>query len=397
MKILHILGDRKLPRDPETSASSGVVNAVLETARAQVELGHDVYVASVVGERWRTHWKGIKLLGLSPYAWARAHINGRTLDMRNHLPFAVLTRRFRFDLAIGNAYSYMRLIQAKVRMVTFHTPPRYRGRNSGVDLSISPQDYNRIATDSDAQLAVSNYVAKELREGLGNRGNVHVAYNGVEQERFSSALIEKDRLEFRRSWGVNENTTVLLYAGAIGEEKGVIHLANVFANLAEIRDDLRLVIAGGSLWKVPQKEYEASVRRILDTAEKKGYARFLGMVQRNQMPSVYAASDIVVVPSCWQEPFPLVTLEALSAGKPIIASNVGGIPETVTSDVGFLVPAGNENLLQSAILKLAGDEVLRGKLSESARKRAEAFTWTSTARVIDSVYHDVLGANRNGR
>lgn len=390
MKILHILGDRRLPQNPDISASSGIVNAVLETAKAQVKLGHTVWIASVQAQAWQREWQCVRLIALEPARWAHVRIGGKFLDLSMHLPFASFTRRHRFDLVIGNGYLYMRLIHASVRMVNFHSSPTYKGRNSEKDHSLRSQDYHRLATDTDAQLCVSHYIARELGKGLGHRGNVRVAYNGVDLERFDSSLMDNQRWLYRHVWGVDEKDIVFLFAGAIIEEKGVILLARVFASISKDHPDFHLVIAGGSLWNDAQDEYEIIVKGILEDACNRDRVHFLGKVERMEMPSIYSAIDIVTVPSCVQEAFPLVALESLAAGKPLIASKVGGLPEAVTPDVGFLVPPGEESILQSTMLMLGGDGELRSKMARAARKRALDFSWSKTAITIDSTYQEAM-------
>ena len=79
------------------------------------------------------------------------------------------------------------------------------------------------------------------------------------------------------------------------------------------------------------------------------------------------ASDIVAVPSVWDEPHAVVLCEAMAAGRPVVASRAGGIPETVVDgETGFLVPSGDERRLRDAILALATDTDLRERMGRAA-------------------------------
>ena len=127
-----------------------------------------------------------------------------------------------------------------------------------------------------------------------------------------------------------------------------------------------------------------------DCAE--GYpVHFVGSVPQESMSMAYRASDIVVIPSIVQEGFPLVACEAMAAGRPVIASNAGGIPEVVIhGDTGLLVPASDVGALAEAILRLASDQGLRDEMGRAALARANLFTWDAAARRADEVYRHLL-------
>ena len=118
---------------------------------------------------------------------------------------------------------------------------------------------------------------------------------------------------------------------------------------------------------------------------------FAGKVLSSEMPQYYAASDIVVVPSIIAEAFPLTNLEAMSSGKPIVASRVGGIPELVLDgETGFLVPSGDAQSLSDSLTLLVRDRNLRESLGtrgqEIVRKRFTKDRMLSDyTRIIESV------------
>jgi glycosyltransferase involved in cell wall biosynthesis len=96
-------------------------------------------------------------------------------------------------------------------------------------------------------------------------------------------------------------------------------------------------------------------------------ARFLG--QRGDVPALLAAADVVVLPSVW-EGQPLILQETLRAGRPLVASRAGGIPDLTGEDGALLVPPGDAGALAGAVLSVLDDPVLAGRLSEAAAKRA---------------------------
>jgi glycosyltransferase involved in cell wall biosynthesis len=395
MKILHLLGDRNLPRDPDDAAVGGVVRAPLELARAQVSLGHEVSIAIVGKETWQATWHGVQLVGLAMVPWARVRVNERRLDFRQHLPYVFFTRRHTFDIVHGHLYLYMRFLRAKRRVVHLHGDPLYKGsRNEGIDLK--PADFARIVRYSDAQVAVSKFVANELELSLGGLGNVHVVSNCVETARFNPEHQKEAGLRLRRAWGVQNGEIVFLFAGAIVPEKGVIHLARAFTRLAVHTPRVHIVLAGTSgIWGGALEQhgvhadYEHEVRRALQVAIEAGRVHFLGKVPAAEMPGVYAASDVVILPSVCREGFGLVILEALASERPVIASSTGGLVETVNEQNGILVPPGDEAGLEAAMRTLAIDHDLRRRLGIAARQQARCFSWENAARQLDNIYRSI--------
>jgi glycosyltransferase involved in cell wall biosynthesis len=104
--------------------------------------------------------------------------------------------------------------------------------------------------------------------------------------------------------------------------------------------------------------------------------RFLG--QRTDVPALLAAADVVVVPSLW-EGQPLIVQEALRAGRPLVASAVGGIPGLTGQDGAVLVPPGDEAALAGAVLSILDEPALAARLSAAARVRAASLPTPAAA------------------
>jgi glycosyltransferase involved in cell wall biosynthesis len=105
-------------------------------------------------------------------------------------------------------------------------------------------------------------------------------------------------------------------------------------------------------------------------------AAFLG--QRGDIPALLAAADVVVVPSAW-EGQPLVVQEALRAGRPLVASRVGGIPDLTGDDGALLIPPGDPGELAAAVLAVLDDPGLAARLAAAARTRAGALPTPAAA------------------
>jgi glycosyltransferase involved in cell wall biosynthesis len=389
MRILHLLGDRRLPQDPDTASSSGVVRAALELAQAQSERDHDVTVTAVGSESWERRWRGVRLMARRSASWAQATIGGRSLDLRTHLAYAFYAARLRPDVLHAHNYYYLRGLPARRRVVHFHADPLYQGAR-GVRTDFSAADFALVARTTDLQIGNSRYVTGQIQRGIGPAGRVHTVYCGVDHARFTGAHLAEEAARLRAAWGAGPDDPVVLYAGALVPEKGVLHLARAYQRLPA--EAARLVLAGGrTLWggAVRQEDvggYDRQVLQVLAAGITAGHVQHLGNVPASQMPAVYAAADILVVPSVWPEAFGLVALEGAASGLPVIASATGGLRETVTPESGIEVPPGDEDALLAAIRALVDDPARRRRMGEAGCAHAATFTWTAAAEQLDHLY-----------
>jgi glycosyltransferase involved in cell wall biosynthesis len=101
-------------------------------------------------------------------------------------------------------------------------------------------------------------------------------------------------------------------------------------------------------------------------------------------------TDIIVVPSIFEEPFGRVNIEAMAAGKPVIASRVGGIPEVIEDNVsGILVPNGDGDALAKAMIKLIDDAELRRRLGENGRRFVEEkFDTKKQIKDLEAIFYE---------
>lgn len=402
LRILHLVGDFSLPRRLEVEGASGVVAAALQLARAQAAQGYTVWVVGVGPRQWSATWEGVTLRCCRRVAWARVSVGERIIDLRIHAAYISLAVRRRFDVIHGHLYYYQRFLPARLNCVHVHADPFFAG-NGEAHISLTASDFQLIARTSQAQIAVSEFVARQMRRGLGAEASVHVVPNGVDHRRFDTARLRAASAELRSRWGVPADATVFLYVGAFVPEKGVLELAQAFRKLAAERPEVYLVLAGGSaLWVMsfesvdPAASYEQSVRSELEDARRAGRVQFLGRVGWAELPDVYTACDVVVVPSIWQEAFGLVVLEAQAAGLPVLASRVGGIPELVTADTGVLIAPGDPEALRQGMLELSRDRGLRRRLGARGRECAVSFSWERAAACIDELYSYHLGRKGGG-
>ena len=172
-----------------------------------------------------------------------------------------------------------------------------------------------------------------------------------------------------------------LFLGRLSSEKGVDVLLRALA--AASNPPFRIAGSG------------PAAERLRDQALHLGLSktRFLGLVAHGAVPELLAGSRYVVAPSIWEENLPLSVLEAMAAGRAVIGSRRGGLPELVEAARGIAVEPGDERGLAAAILKLSRDGVLCDTFGSAARRFADEELSPGThLDKLDSVYHRVVGA-----
>jgi glycosyltransferase involved in cell wall biosynthesis len=174
----------------------------------------------------------------------------------------------------------------------------------------------------------------------------------------------------------------ILYVGLLTPRKGVLDLIEASRLLRDEGVEHELLLVGG----MPDEGPEAA-EPVLAAAE--GVAQLLGTRPPEEMPAAYADAEVFCLPSWW-EAMPLSVLEAMSAGLPVVASDVGDVSRLVTPACGTVVPTKDPRRLADALRGPLVDPELRRQQGKESRARAvEAFSSTATARAIDRVFHDV--------
>ncbi len=171
-----------------------------------------------------------------------------------------------------------------------------------------------------------------------------------------------------------------MFLGNHTPNKGVPVLLEAFASL-EI--PFTLIVGGETRPDIPYGDYVGRARpgqRIVVT----------GRLTAREIDALFGRSDLFVFPTR-ADTFPLVVLEAMAHGVPVLASNVGGIPHQIDAGCGELVPPGNPQALRAAIERLAGDPLRLVAMREKARARAARFTWDAAAWCANEAYRQILG------
>ncbi|MCV2488164.1 glycosyltransferase [Geodermatophilus sp. YIM 151500] len=173
------------------------------------------------------------------------------------------------------------------------------------------------------------------------------------------------------------------YVGRLAAQKRADLLVEAFGRMTEDAD--LLVVGDGP----DRPRVEAAAAATGDAAARITLA---GFVEHSAVPGVLALLDVLVLPSAYEE-MGSVLVEAMAAGLPVVASDVGGIPEVVADGrTGLLVPPGDAGALAAALDRITGDAGLRARLAAGARARAAEYGWPRLAERVAEVYARVLGA-----
>jgi glycosyltransferase involved in cell wall biosynthesis len=212
-------------------------------------------------------------------------------------------------------------------------------------------------------LAVSAHVKRILVQNYGmSPAHVGVLFNGVNVSRFAAPTSD-GRAALFSEFGISLDKKLIVAAGYFIPEKGLSDLLKAAAKVRETRKDVVFILVGDGPLERQLKE-EAHSLGIDDIV------RFTGL--RFDVDRFMSASDVVVVPSTWQEPAGLVVVEAMATSRPVIASRVGGIPEYLSEgEAGLLVEPGNPTQIAEAILKILNDGPMAQRMGIAGRQRAE--------------------------
>ncbi|MES9878863.1 MAG: glycosyltransferase family 4 protein [Candidatus Sedimenticola sp. 1PA] len=346
----------------------GVAAHVVELGKALALAGHEVHVITLpLGEMRQKHatWEGMQVhrpaipKGKPIYSW----LLGRWL------------RKFLKATPLDILHVHgLRPLEATRGL---NTPVVFTNHTSGFLRRIEKGERELLKMASRLQhvkhvLAPSDQLCEATRT-TGYAGPVDFIPNGVDIERFQprpSMLREK--------WSVSEKEIVVLLARRLVDKNGVVIFAEATSALKDL--PVKIVFAGDG----PERDRVTAILKENGMHDK---ALFLGNVPNPQMPEIYNAADISVLPS-YMEATSITGLESMACGVPLVGTNVGGIPVLIDEGkTGFIVPPGNPEELGRQMHTLAQDPQLRRSMGAQARKKASTeFSWEKIAVRTVEIY-----------
>ncbi len=165
--------------------------------------------------------------------------------------------------------------------------------------------------------------------------------------------------------------------------KGVDILIKAIPKIIKLVPDLSVYIAGSG-------DQENELKKIVKRLNVEKHVKFLGFISENEKYQYYKASKIVVIPSRW-DVAPLTLYEAMASGKPVVASNIGGIPDVVDDGkTGFLFETENVKDLANKIIILLIDRKLREEMGKAAKEKARQYEWSKIMEKTIEIYKEVI-------
>jgi len=371
MKIVHVC----LPSLPVLYPWGGAIQRrIFEISRNQARYGHNVLVYSIGNKR------GVKIIDGIEIHYLTCCLSG---------PFKALEYQIRVVLDMKKKFH-------DIDVLHFHSIPEGAFLSTKMParkfLSYDYYNFHGIKKQSffyylyrllilrfDFLLPCSLYCLEESKEfwKLPSR-RMHVVYNGVNLNQFhpDTDLRKKERAIL----GI-EDKKVILYVGRVCYQKGTDILIRAVQRLNHDEERVRLLIAG----PISQfgKTYKADTwqKLISDTG-----GIYLGPVHEKRLPAIYNACDIFVMPTREFEMFGMAAIEAQACGKPVIASDHGGLKEVVPEECGGRFPINSDlELARKINLLLDNDDYYRSA-SKNAVENAVNYDWDIISKRLDDLY-----------
>jgi glycosyltransferase involved in cell wall biosynthesis len=271
---------------------------------------------------------------------------------------------------------------------TFHALGVVKRRHQGAaDTSPAERDWIEpsVGRGVDQVVATCSDEAFELKAlGVPLRA-ISVVPCGVDVDRFRPTGVVEER----------GRTSRILTASRLVRRKGVGTTIAALARLVADGRDVELVVVGGAGTAGADLPDDPEYQRLDTLARQLGvrdHVHFRGQLGQDEMPSVYRSADVVVC-APWYEPFGIVPLEAMACGRPVVASRVGGLIDTVVEEsTGMHVPPRDEDAVAAAVAELLDDPGKADAYGAAGRARVEnRYSWTRVAADTERVYERLIG------
>lgn len=256
--------------------------------------------------------------------------------------------------------------------------------NAHLGIAIFRPFYRHALKKVDKVICVSDYIRRHALQYFPEYADKFtVVFNATDPEVFKPYGDEAaDHL--KGLVDIEADKTYLLYVGRLTEIKGVHVLIKAFIGIHAQWPSTRLIIAGSSFFGGAAKtDYEQSLVELAKPVS--NAIVFTGFMPHEKLRYVYSAADMVVLPSVWQDPCPLVVLEAMASGTCLISSAVGGVPEIVKNGVnGLLVNAGDSEALAKVAVDILSNSLSKTQMEHAARQMIIAgYTWERLTKEVE--------------
>jgi glycosyltransferase involved in cell wall biosynthesis len=230
--------------------------------------------------------------------------------------------------------------------------------------------------------AIRESVRDLIHDGALSDDRLHTVHSSIDADRFDPDKTAPGKI--RKEFDL-ENRLVIGLTGRVSREKGHDVLLAVARKLVADYPELCILLVG-------EGDQFDRIAREIQEPPLAGHVIMTG--PRTDMPDIVAALDILVMPSLWLEASPAVIKEAMALRVPVVASNIGGVPEIMTHEhEGLIVPPGDETALEQALRSLIDNPYQRSTMAQRGRQRIlDHFTDESLVDNMLAAYHSILQA-----
>lgn len=387
MKIAHFISN--FPTK-ERAQVYGKSLAVYNLCKELVDKGHDVHVFTISesNSEFFQNYEGINVHSYRPITGYKSEkISAKILTDPSNYEFDIIHIHSGISIPLLAGYLLAKKM-GRPLVITWHGDSirvpdqgRYCGPIAGSAAIAYKYIIHYILQHADAIISVSsNYIERsQFLKPYGKK--IKCIHNGINIEDFYP-FESKENIKNDLKLG---GETVILFLGSLYPIKGPDVLLKAIPAIVEKNINVRFVFAGGG-----DSQLYINMARDLGLSN---YVRFPGYLNQRQKLAYLQASDVFVLPSR-MECFPLVCLEAMASGLPVIASNVGGIPDAIkNNENGLLIPPEDYQILSSSILMLLNDDQMRKDLGEKGSATTKHYSWAAIAEETVEVYRWLINGS----
>lgn len=366
----------------------GVVRHIFYLDKEFRRLGHDIRIIAAcsddVGDVPPQVIKVSGSIAHIPFAGSVARI---TLSPRIYRRVKKILKREQFDVIHLHEPLTPTLPLAVLRHVPLSPQSVVVGTFHAYRESTHPgYDYAKLLFEPffgrlDGHIAVSEVVRDYLLPYFP--GDYRIIPNGIDLERFSDPAL-------RSIEQFDDGKLNILFVGRLEKRKGFKYLLQAFAQVKQAVPEARLMVVGA--YDKEDKEpfvLYARQHRLRDV-------RFIGQVSEDDLPRYYRTCHVFCAPSTGFESFGIILLEAMAAGRPIVASDIDGYRGVLADgEEGLLVQPEDERRLADALVRLLKDPALRERMGRQGQAKAANYVWQKVAQQVLDYYRELLEKKRH--
>ena len=244
-------------------------------------------------------------------------------------------------------------------------------------------------------IGVSEFVVREYKKACTIPVDMHVLKNAIDVERFSRIVSEEQKRIIRKKLGLSDSDFVILYVGRIMEIKGVLELMRAITQIKDQHIKL-LIVGSANFGKWAFSSYERKVKKLAE--QNRGRIIFTGYVDNSEVYQYASVADVQCLPTLIAEAAPLVVLEAMAEGLPLIVTRSGGVTEYVDESTALIIE--HESIvddLKSAICYMKEHPEVRKKMSENAKIKSKQYNETVYYKNFVETVYKMIDENRENK